>query len=405
MSVNAYGSNDHTGVNDLSAYGFEKKFNGHPILNFVRVFVMPFMNACAQVSHDGSTLKEHILETDPGGRYGYIIRQGLPLGVYKGVPQIHANDAQTRSWNTRSLRLYGSLMYHIDNKSYIYMEIEENCMNNGLAALEYLKQMGELVLDDAMRIKMERVWDELSLASAKISIGRELVAKWFDVVMMASVDFVPEKTYAECRIKFLNGLPSQMSDIVSLEMLQPNPAYNFPAFYPQFHINAGMQHPFAGQCDIRKMMVAFQSQWFRKIDTGAVTLRNDAFVGEEVDGEGFWAHDTLEEANFGKGKGGKGKGRGGGRGQGGRGGRNYGNMQNFTVTTRCYNCGGLGHVAVFYRNGERVACPTIVQIPRETLNAITYPHIDNTGGNQRANAVDETDVTGPAEEANAVWWD
>ena len=237
----------------------------------------------------------------------------------------------------------------------------------------------------------------------KIVINEHTIFVWMDWILRKGEDFVPEKSYGDIRIKFLAGLPSQMQNEANVEKMRPDPSYNFPAVYPPLHINAGQAHPFGGQCDPRKLMTSFAEIWGQKLMDGLV--RRGDHLANMVDD---WADDDF--ANF-AGKG-KGKGKGGGR-FGGRG-RGRGTNGVFTTTTRCYQCGGLGHIYRFMRDGQQMTCPTIIEIPREVLDGITYPNIDraNVAGPADAAALPE-DYNGPEDEAAEEvanmalgnWWD
>ena len=52
-----------------------------------------------------------------------------------------------------------------------------------------------------------------------------------------------------------------------------------------------------------------------------------------------------------------------------------------TDKSRCYKCGGLGHLSTFFIGKEKHSCPTGFALPkdiaREILDEIVYPHIES----------------------------
>ena len=81
-------------ANSLKKYGWQKQFDGVPVLHFDRDVWLGFLNAIGQISVDGSTLRDRFDDIDPGSANGPIIAPGLPLGQYNGQAQVHANAAQ-----------------------------------------------------------------------------------------------------------------------------------------------------------------------------------------------------------------------------------------------------------------------------------------------------------------------
>ena len=406
-------NNINTHVNLLKMYGFDKNFDGVPFHHFNKLWLKPFLNACGQISVDGATLKERYMGIDPGANDGPIIAPGLPLGQYNGVQQIHANDAQMRQCNNRDRRLYAVLLSHIEITSYLYMQLEEDFANMGRRAVLYVAHVGPKLFQEHEIAAMETEWAQMGVTSLRLKIEDNTLGKYYNEVMLRSADFVPEKSFGQCRAKFLDGLPPQMSAEVEAELSRPNPLYTFPAQYIHPHPLAGQMHPFAGQPDLFKLMNAFTTIWQRKLKQGLIRApqanlaQNDDFniYPENYDEHGLFV---------GRGRGrGKGKGAGfQGKGKGGRGGGGRGGQIDFDENTRCFQCGGLGHIWRFTRDGVTYQCPTRTQISREILDAIVYPHIP-----ARANeAVDEeeapADYNGPVDDevadvaqAAGNWWD
>ena len=398
-----------TAQNLLKDFGFDRKFDGVPIHHFNRLWFKPFLNAAGQISVDGYTLKDRYFDIDPGANNGPIIDPNLPLGGnYHGVPQIHANAAQMRQKENRDRRLYACAMSHIVFTCYLYNELETLFANNGRSACMYILQVGTLPFQPHEKAKMEADWQAMSILTLRLKVTPTMIGMWYNEVMVKSADFEPEKTYDDCRVKFLEGLPPQLSAEVDAEYARPNPEYRFPPRYVFPHPLTGQIHPYAGQPDCFKMMQDFTKVFVRKLDAGlirapAANMANEADLlplpaDQNWDDWNDWNNPEIydEHGYFvgrgGKGRGGYGYGRGKGRGhQGGgkgkgKGGKGKGGGQRieFDDKTRCYQCGGLGHIFRFTRDGVTYTCPTRTQISREILDAIVYPHIAPQRANEAA---------------------
>ena len=105
-------ANVQSDVNALKKYGFDKQFDGIPRIHFELYVWKPFLNAIGQISVDGTTLLDTYNDIDPGAQNGPIVAPGLPLGIYRGVAQIHANPAQVRQHADRERRLYAVALSH-----------------------------------------------------------------------------------------------------------------------------------------------------------------------------------------------------------------------------------------------------------------------------------------------------
>ena len=413
-------------VNTLKKYGFDKKFDGIPKLHFERDTFKPFLNALGQVSVEYATLKDCFDDIDPGANNGPIIAPTLPLGNYNGVPQIHASNAQVRQHTERERRLFNIVLASTVVGSAFYKELEEEFANQGRLACLQVSAAHFLEMDEHVLAKMEHDWTAMSVVSLKIKIDDYTLAKWLDQVLVASSEFQPEKTYPQCRLKFLTGLPPQLHAEVNAETLRPDPNYNFPPRYLAPHPRAGQIHAFAGQPDPRKLMTGFSKVWVRMLASGLIRAPSSAaniamdddyddmgnvFVAEGDEDDSY----DVDEYGFyvGPGRGGKGKGKGY-KGKGGRGGKGKGGGRviPFDEKTRCYQCGGLGHIYRFTRDGKTYVCPTQTQIRREILDAIIYPHLGapGTSAAHEAAADDVDDYNGPVDEATAAvaavnWWE
>ena len=199
-------NNIQTHVNLLQVYGFDKKFNGIAFHHFSRIWFQPFLNACGQISLDGGSLKDTYLDIDPGAISGPIIAPGLPLVMYNGVMQIHANEAQMRQHWNRVRRLYAVALSHVEYSCYLYSELETDYANNGIAACKLILARGIKVFDENAIAKMETDWAAMSVTTLHLKIDKDTLGRWYNEVMTKSQDFEPEKTYEACRQKFLAGL-------------------------------------------------------------------------------------------------------------------------------------------------------------------------------------------------------
>ena len=428
MTDNANVQND---VLALKKFGYDKKFDGIPKLHFERDTFKPFLNALGQVAVEYATLKDRFDDIDPGGSNGPIIAPGLALGNFNGAPQVHADARQMRHLGDRDRRLYAVVLATTLPGCSLYKELEEEYANLGRLAALRVRQVHYLAIDEHVLQKMELDWTSMSVVTLKIKIDDYTLARWLDHVMVKSSEFQPEKTYGQCRLKFLTGLPPQMHAEVSAETLRPDPTYNFPPRYVAPHPRVGQIHAFAGQPDPQALMNGFSKIWVRMLHDGLIRAPSSAANYTNVDTDSFGNAFAAEneddnyddEYGFyaGRGRGsGKGKGKSGGKGKGGRGGgkgKGGGRVIPFDEKTRCYQCGGLGHIFRFTRDGVTYVCPTQTQISRTILDAIIYPHITaGTSAAHEANADDDganDDYNGPEDEATAAvaaveyfnWWE
>ena len=60
-------------------------------------------------------------------------------------------------------------------------------------------------------------------------------------------------------------------------------------------------------------------------------------------------------------------------------------QREITAKSRCFKCGGLGHLSTFFVGKEKKVCPTVVTIPREILDDIIYPHIPSAKEDRKKN--------------------
>ena len=168
--------NIKTHVNLLAAYGFDKKWNGIPMYHFSRIWFQPFLNACGQISVDGASLKDRFLGIDPGSDNGPIIRPGLQLANYNGVPQVHASDAQMRQMMNRNRRLYAVVLSHIEASCYFYSELETDYANNGRAAALLVQDRGVKPFAPEKLAEMEADWMAMTCVTLRIKIDEQTAA-------------------------------------------------------------------------------------------------------------------------------------------------------------------------------------------------------------------------------------
>jgi hypothetical protein len=393
MSTNAFGPNEHYRKHNLEQFNFNKKWNGDREISFKQIFETPFRFAIGQISVDGASLLHHLDDLAPGGKKGAIVHPSInPLAEYRGTKQIHANDAQMRGHENREIRLYSILMAHIEHTCYQYAYIDENFANQGILACKYVFAEGQF---DSTRLEdegedLEAQWAAMTVSSLKIPNDKDTIINYFNKVMFMSKLFTPEKTFAQCRIRFLNGLPPQLSNEVNAERNHPSSKYKFPDTYDYLHPCAGKTHKYAGQCDTNKLFNDFNRTWHNKIKDGSVVLRsngNSVHLSDELNVDSANAAQFRRSANmsinspkmsinsdrpaFAP----RNTPRGSGTGSGGR-----SRLGNFTDKTRCYKCGGIGHVARYRRDGIEYKCATTIEIGRNILDGITYPHISGSSG-------------------------
>ena len=103
----------------------------------------------------------------------------------------------------------------------------------------YILQVGTLPFQPHEKAKMEADWQAMSVVSLRIKVTPTMIGEWYNDIMVKSTDFEPEKTYDECRVKFLEGLPPQLSAEVDAEYARPNPDYRFPARGVRSQDNSG----------------------------------------------------------------------------------------------------------------------------------------------------------------------
>ena len=406
-------TNNQINQNSLATFGYSKKWNGQPIETYIRDIERPITNALGRVHQDGSTLKECVQGVSVAnitGR-GHIVPNKmvrgvqLPLGVINGIPQVRATDAQDRQEELRNKRIFAMLMDSLETKCYLYEEAEQDFDNDGIALLRYMRSIGVKPYTPEKLKEMQNEWSNATIDVLKIPYGPSTIFDWNEWILAKAVVFQPEKGYEECYETFLGGLTHHLKAEANTEKMRPNAAYNFPVNYPAAHRLAGVAHPFAGQPDPRKYTNAFQAIWDSNMKAGLIRKKDiSASVAEECDEDAYEYDESGFFVGRGKGKGGRGRGRGG-RGNGNR---------TFDEKTRCYNCGGLGHIFRFTKDGVQMTCPTSITVSRDILNGIQYPHIASAPPS-RANVAElPEDYNGPNDdsgehEASAsvavAWWD
>ena len=425
---------------DLENAGFIQKWNSIPFNHAKQTFMKPLDNAlgCIYVEHD--SLLHTAKGIDVGGNNGSIIAPGLPLGTYAGVPQTHASDQQMRQHLTRNIRLYYALLNRIEVGTPAAVELEEGFHGKGIHAYKYIEANIELELTDKQLSDMDGRWATMTLDNLGFAFDETSLHMWYKHINTRAMEFPTVKSHTTCYTKFMDGLPSQLSDAATFFRMRDLEAkYKFPAtlptFHPQYVQGQANLHPYANQPDLSKICVKFTSIWMQKLENGDVRRRprqnpSTAMVafGEPLIEEMFDEEDFGFYSNGrGRGGGGRGYGRGFGKGKGnnypgsfgkgkgdGKGGK--GGTSRFTDKTRCYQCGGLGHIAVFTdESGRERRCATSMQIDRGVLDAIVYPHIASRAneataeGDENADGSAEVDAEGHVAEFGYYdgpnWWD
>lgn len=434
-------------ANKLNKHNFSRVWDGIAYHNARADFIVPFKAALGCVSVDGATLLEVAMRIDPGGTNGAIIATGLPLGQYNGIQQTHANPQQMQQHQTRSRRLASTILAHVVHTCDHYRTLQNEYAAFGPNAFEYLNHHIVLAFTPEKVAEMQTYWSMMTVDRLGLAYQFGTIMIFYEHVSVRASEFVPEKSHNDIKEAFLRGMPAALNAQASFFQMQTiQPQFLFPAtlppFHPQYRVGQRNLHPFAMQPDVRKIATELERVWVTLLKSGAVrekpAAKVEAMLAESCreyicnfadtcgiqlqlpminttdafgvfNGEDYFEEDT---ANFGKGKG---KGRGGrfGRG-GGRGGR--GQNGSFSERTRCFNCGGLGHIAVFTSSDGRVKyCATVANsIARETLNAIVYPHLSAANSAEEQIAAEEdrwqaepVNAGASADDATAnnAWWD
>ena len=184
--------NIQTGKNSLNHVGFTKVWNGIPMKFGKRIWLMPFNNALGNVSVDGATLYECAQRISPGGTKGAIIKTGLPLGTYKGAPQVHANDAQTRQELTRQRRLFNVILAHILQGTDHYDTLTEEFDGFGPNAYEYLEHHIELELKPEEIAKMQTYWSMMTVEKLGLAFDGRTMMAYYQIIHARAKEFDPE---------------------------------------------------------------------------------------------------------------------------------------------------------------------------------------------------------------------
>lgn len=383
----------------LDDVGFNLIWDGIAIFFFNRKFLIPLLNALGNITNDGYTLKDTAMGIDAGGANGLIVPPGAVLGNVNGQAQVHANDAQMRQHSTRVRRIFSIIMSHIDRQCHVYHELERDYANMGLHAIAYLRANGPKPLPEHQITKMQTIWQMTTADKMGLAYDHRTFWRFYNFLVRMAEDFPVPKTNADICQKILHGAPSHVSAFVDPQLV--NITYRVPNFYIAPHPLANQPHPQAGQVDPKGLVRDLQKLWDSKIAKGEIAPREDVDTPEA---RAFFTYDIEIDTNdhetanaaFGKGKG-KGAPRYGGRGGGGRGGGGGTAPVEFNERTKCYKCGGLGHIARYKRGEQWIECATRVDIPRKILDGITYAHMP-----ARANAAEEAGPSGADADADAA---
>lgn len=311
-------------VNDLPGFDKMYLFAGAPTREFDKTFRY-FLSCLGNITQDGSSLLDTYHQTDPGAG------PGTPGGV--------GNPAQQVQHAARERRLHTIVLKHVDIQCGLYNVLAQQYTGQGRLALLKVLAEGVLPFDPEELEKMNIKWTAMRIDNhvPKFVINSETLFCWLNAVVVFAAEFPGlGKTNAEIYTKFLNGLPAAMSALADPELMRISTlgaSYLIPALYAAPHPQAGNPNPLANQPDYDTLCKHFSVTWRRMIERGQVR--------------------TTEKE------------------------RAHAAFSGMTLTPkmRCFLCGGLGHLAN--------KCATEIEIPREILDGIIYPHIDDAATARR----------------------
>ena len=240
-------------------------WDGIPSPYFVENFYQPLQNSLGGVSENGHTLLVTAFDNDAGG-----------FGP-NAVPNYAIATAQIRAQHdNRVRRLFSCIMNYILAGCSIYIYLQNNFNNDGIAAFRYIRQYGAIPFDPCQIRKMNAQWEGLNLHSARIKIDNKSLFKLVEIIKRLARRL--NKSNIEQKQKFLMALPQQLSHIRTTQMQnRAHVGYAFPGFYPPYFpvTLAGNAHPFAGQPDIEMLCKIINPEFLEHVNetTGYAPVR------------------------------------------------------------------------------------------------------------------------------------
>ena len=153
--VDGVNPNVQKDYDDLPAMG-RNIWDGIPSPMFVITFFEPLLNAIGSVSENGATLLTTYYGTDPGGSQ---------VGAN---PHYAVASATIRLQNANRIRrLFACVMNYILASSFVYRFIMGNFRNDGIAAMQYIRNFGQMPFPPAQLKRMQNTWDVLHWPARK----------------------------------------------------------------------------------------------------------------------------------------------------------------------------------------------------------------------------------------------
>ena len=162
--------------------GFTKIWNGLPMVQFKKNFIIPLIVAMGNVVMDGVPLPDTILGVDHGGHHA-----NAPNGT----------AAQVIQRRTRIRRIFAILLAHMDPNSAVYNTLSTEYDNDGLIALRYIQEdgVGNIPMSSAQRSKLQKRWDNFTVQSENIKISLNTIAELGNKISTFAKEFDPPSLY------------------------------------------------------------------------------------------------------------------------------------------------------------------------------------------------------------------
>ena len=175
--------------------GFTKIWNGLPMVQFKKNFIIPLIVAMGNVVMDGVPLPDTILGVDHGGHAA-----GAPAGT----------AAQNIQRRTRVRRIFSILLAHMDPNSAVYDILSTEYNNDGLLALRYIQQdgIGNIPMSVAQRTRLTKRWDNFTIQSENIKISLNTIAELGNKIRTLAKEFDPPQNNLDMYGKFSEEVAS-----------------------------------------------------------------------------------------------------------------------------------------------------------------------------------------------------
>jgi hypothetical protein len=262
--VDGVNPNVQKDYDDLPAMG-KNIWDGIPTPMFIISFFEPLLNAIGSVSENGATLLMTYHGIDPGGSQpGANPHFAVANGV---VRQQNAN---------RIRRLFACVMNYILASSFVYRYLMRNFRNDGIAAMNYIRNFGNIQFPPAQLKRMQNTWEEMTLRTLTKHLKKPLNPS----SLFQLTEWIIEngrylsKSNDDMKEKFLDALITpQMQHIISREKSNgTHIGYAYPANYPPWFpahlaLNA---HPHANECDLYRLAKCHTAEWVDLLVNGKI---------------------------------------------------------------------------------------------------------------------------------------